>query len=83
MFTKSSLDYKVPQTWSRFLMILLVTSTAFIPLGLYQNQIANAQQQGFQNNQTSSYIAKQQPTGVYFDIDNMTFSHHTASVNGI
>jgi hypothetical protein len=37
-----------------------------------------------QNRQTSS-VLKQQPhlLGSYFDIDNVTFSHHTASVNGI
>ena len=71
-----------------FLIILLATSTVLIPLGLNQNQIAIAQQQklqGFQNNQTSSSsLTKQQhPTGMSFQIDNMTFSHHTASVNGI
>ncbi|MGB7954667.1 MAG: hypothetical protein WCF23_11870, partial [Candidatus Nitrosopolaris sp.] len=61
--------------------------TVLIPLGLNQNQIAIAQQQklhGSQNNQTSSFLTKQQqPTGIPFQIDNMTFSHHTASVNGI
>src|SRR5918911_4977412 len=54
-----------------FLMILITTSTVLIPLILNQNQIAIAQQQ------------KQQPTGISFEIDNMTFSHHTSSVNGI
>ena len=70
-----------------FLIILLATGTVLIPLGLNQNQIAIAQQQklqGSQNNQTSSSLTKQQqPTGISFQIDNMTFSHHTASVNGI
>ena len=70
-----------------FLIILLATSTVLIPLGLNQNQIAIAQQQklqGSQNNQTSSSLTKQQqPTGISFQIGNMTFSHHTASVNGI
>jgi pimeloyl-ACP methyl ester carboxylesterase len=78
-----------------FLTILLATSTVVILLGLNQNQIAIAQQQqqelqGFQNNQislSSSSLTKeqQQPTldGISFDIDNMTFSHHMASVNGI
>ena len=75
----------VPQM-SKFFMILLVTNTMLSRLGLNQNQIANAQQlQGLQNNQTSSsYTSKQQQhSGVAFDIDNMTFSHHTTSVNGI
>ena len=76
----------VPQIWSKFFMILLVTRTMLSLLGLNQNQIANAQQlQGLQNNQTSSsYTSKQQQhSSVAFDIDNMTFSHHTTSVNGI
>jgi pimeloyl-ACP methyl ester carboxylesterase len=70
-----------------FLIILLATSTVLIPLGLNQNQIGIAQQQtlqGFHNNQTSSSLNKQQQTtGISFQIDNMTFSHHTASVKGI
>src|SRR5215211_3592272 len=76
-----------------FLTILLTTSTVVISLGLNQNQIAIAQQQQelqeFQNNEISlsSSITKQQqqPTleGISFDIDNMIFSHHMASVNGI
>ena len=72
------------------IIILLAISTVFIPLGINQNQIAIAQQQklGFHDNQTSSSSLtaqrQQQPTGgIYFEIDNMTFSHHTATVNGI
>jgi pimeloyl-ACP methyl ester carboxylesterase len=34
-------------------------------------------------NQNYTAIAQQQPNGTYFQIDNMTFSHNTASVNGI
>ena len=92
MLNKSHLNCKVSRSWSEFLMILLVTSTAFIPLGLNRNQIAIAQQQqqqklhGIQNNQTSSSTSltkQQQLTGISFVIDNMTFFHHTASVNGI
>src|ERR1700758_4301730 len=64
-----------------FLMIL-VTSIVVITLGLDQNQIVLAQQQ--QDNQTSpSLTNQQQPTGISFEIDNTTFSHHMASVNGI
>ncbi|HZC47649.1 MAG TPA: alpha/beta fold hydrolase [Nitrososphaeraceae archaeon] len=82
-------------TAAMFLTILLLaTSTVVISLGLNQNQIAIAQQQqqqqelqGLQNNQTSLYLTKeqQQPTleGISFDIDNVTFYHHMASVNGI
>jgi pimeloyl-ACP methyl ester carboxylesterase len=79
-------------------ILLLATSTVLISLGLNQNQIAIAQPQqqqqeelqGFQNNQTSSSSSltkhqQQQPTleSISFDIDNMTFSHHMATVNGI
>ena len=51
---------------------IITTSILFVfALALNQNYTAMAQQQ--------------QPTleGISFDIDNMTFSHHTASVNGI
>jgi pimeloyl-ACP methyl ester carboxylesterase len=68
-----------------FLIILIATSTVLIPF-LTKNQIAMAQQlQGLQNNQTSSSLIELQqlPTGISFKIDNMTFSHHTVSVNGI
>ena len=91
MLNRSSLNSKVLRSGSKFLIIVLVTSTVLIPLGLNQNQIAIAQQQqklqGLQNNQTSSSISsltkQQQPTGISFKIDNMTFSHHMVSVNGI
>jgi pimeloyl-ACP methyl ester carboxylesterase len=85
---KSSLNSKV-RSGSEFLMILLVTSTVLIPLVLNHNQIAMAQQQqklqGFQNNQTSSSssLTKQELSDISFKIDNMIFSHHTVSVNGI
>jgi hemolysin activation/secretion protein len=81
------------------ILLLLATSTVVILLGLNQNQIAIAQQQQqqqqqelqeFQNNQmqsSPSSLTKQQQEpileGISFDIDNMTFSHHMASVNGI
>ena len=49
---------------------IITTGTLFaFPLVLSQNHTAMAQQQ--------------QPNGNSFQIDNMTFSHHTASVNGI
>ena len=54
-----------------FLLIgIITTSILFVfTLVLNQNHTAMAQQQ--------------QPTGNSFQIDNMTFSHHTTSVNGI
>ncbi|MFL6422781.1 MAG: alpha/beta fold hydrolase [Nitrososphaeraceae archaeon] len=50
-------------------IITIGTLFVFIPV-LNQNHTVMAQQQ-------------QQPTGNSFQMDNMTFSHHTASVNGI
>jgi pimeloyl-ACP methyl ester carboxylesterase len=68
------------------LIILLATGSVLIPF-LTQNQPAIAQQQKLQtvqNNQTSSsLITQQQPAGTSFQMDNVTFSHRTASVNGI
>src|SRR6188472_1525835 len=55
-----------------FLMIGIIFSTSILfvfTLVLNQNHTAMAQ--------------KQQLTGISFQLDNMTFSHHTASVNGI
>jgi pimeloyl-ACP methyl ester carboxylesterase len=53
---------------------IITTGTLFaFPLVSTQNHTAMAQQPQQQ----------QQPNGNSFDIDNMTFSHHTASVNGI
>ena len=56
-----------------FLMIgIITTSTLFaFPLVLNQSHTAMAQQ------------LQQQPNGNSFQIDNTTFSHNTASVNGI
>jgi len=63
-----------------FLLILIAVSAVLIPL-LNQNHIVIAQQQ---NNQTSSTLTnQQQPTGISFQIDNTTFSHHMAVVNGV
>ena len=63
-----------------FLLILIAASTVLIPF-LNQNQLGLAQQQ--QNNQTSSSLTneRQRPTGISFQIDNTTFSHHMAVVN--
>jgi hypothetical protein len=57
-------------------------------LTLNQNQTAIAQQQLPASQSSSQTIspAKQQPfvsKGISFDIDNVTFSHHMASVNGV
>ncbi|MFZ0513289.1 MAG: alpha/beta fold hydrolase, partial [Candidatus Nitrosopolaris sp.] len=63
-----------------FLLILIAGSTVLIPF-LNQNQIGMAQQQ---NNQSSSALtSQQQPNGISFQIDNATFYHHMAVVNGV
>jgi pimeloyl-ACP methyl ester carboxylesterase len=78
-----------------FLTIIIVATGIFASsLILNQNQSAVAQQQQQQqqllgsnsSNQTLLSPAKQQPfvsKGISFVIDNVTFSHHMTSVNGI
>jgi pimeloyl-ACP methyl ester carboxylesterase len=65
--------------------IVIASSIFVIEIGSSQPQITIAQQQQSQSNETYSVLKQQQPnlSGTSFDIDNMTFSHHTASVNGI
>src|SRR6188472_2652015 len=77
-----------------FLTIIIATGIFASSLILNQNQSAIAQQQQQQqlllgsqqnSNQTISPAKQQQPfvsKGISFDIDNVTFSHHMASVNG-
>ncbi len=58
----------------------LFTNNAFAQM--QQNQMQQVQSQTNQ----SSFILKEYPSslqGSFFKIDNMTFSHHMASVNGI
>ena len=70
--------------------VFLVIASSIPVIGIVSNQpqITMAQQQEQQQsqvvNQTSS-VLKQQTNllGVSFDIDNVTFSHHMATVNGI
>jgi hypothetical protein len=67
--------------------ITILTGISFSSLIFNQNQPAMAQQQklqGVQNNQTSSSLTKQPLlNGTSFQMGNMTFFHHTTSVNGI
>ena len=64
------------------LIFLIVTLTiSLIGIGLTKVQIGTAQQQQPQSNLTST--EKQHLNGISFQIDNVTFSHHTATVNGI
>jgi hypothetical protein len=73
---------------SIIIAVFLVIATSISVIGIVSNQpqITMAQQQQQQQqvvNQTSS-VLKRQPNlqGISFDIDNVTFSHRTASVNG-
>ena len=65
--------------------IVIASSIFVIEIGSNQPQITMAQQQKqSQSNETYSVLKQQSNlSGTYFDIDNMTFSHHTASINGI
>jgi hypothetical protein len=55
--------------------------------GLFTNKVfAQIMQQGQSQTNQTSLILKEDPSsleGAFFNIDNMTFSHHIASVNGI
>jgi len=64
-----------------FLVVIISVST--IGIGLNLPRIAMAQQQQPQANLTSIEEQQQLMEGISFDIDNVTFSHHMASVNGI
>src|SRR4051794_3744860 len=67
------------------LSVAIATGISLSVIGSNHSQITMAQQQQqSQSNLTYSSI-EQQPNlkGTSFDIDNVTFSHHTASVNGI
>ena len=72
-----------------FFTILVVTFIVIGSLTLNTNHIAIAQQQPLSidesNNQILSHTKQQPPfiEDLSFDIDNVTFSHHMASVNGI
>jgi pimeloyl-ACP methyl ester carboxylesterase len=61
------------------LTIIVATGIFASSLILNQNQTAIAQQQQQLLESQQPFVSK----GISFDIDNMTFSHHMASVNGI
>jgi pimeloyl-ACP methyl ester carboxylesterase len=64
------------------LLLVVATSVSINGIGLNSPQIALAQQQQPQANLTS--VEEQQlMEGISFEIDNVTFSHHVAAVNGI
>jgi pimeloyl-ACP methyl ester carboxylesterase len=78
----------VNSSHSIIIAVFFVIATSISVIVIVSNHpqitMAQEQQQPQIDNQTYS-VLKQQPNlqGVSFDIDNVTFSHHTASVNGI
>ena len=63
------------------LSVIVIVSISLVGIGLSQIQIGIAQQQPQIN--LSSAEQKHLQDGISFQIDNVTFSHHTATVNGI
>jgi len=67
-------------------MVIVISIPVFkINTSQFHLAIAQQQQQSSQANQIS-FVIKEDPStlqGSFFNIDNMTFSHHMASVNGI
>jgi hypothetical protein len=64
------------------IFLIVITTISLIGIGLTKVHIGTAQQQQPQSNLTST---EQQHllNGISFQIDNVTFSHHMATVNGI
>jgi pimeloyl-ACP methyl ester carboxylesterase len=65
-----------------FTVVATSISLAVVIGSNHQSPTAMAQQQS-QTNQTSSVLEQEHSEGTTFQIENSTFSHHTASVNGI
>ena len=65
------------------LFLVVVTSVSITGIGLNSPQIALAQQQQQSLANLSSVEQQQVKEGISFEIDNVTFSHHMATVNGI
>jgi pimeloyl-ACP methyl ester carboxylesterase len=62
--------------------IVVASSISILGIALNSSDVATAQEQVLQTNQTSA-DQQQLMEGISFEIDNMTFSHHMATVNGI
>jgi len=63
------------------IVVAVVTSIIIMEFSLNDHQITRAQQQSVTN--LTSAEKQQVLHGISFEIDNVTFSHHTATVNGI
>jgi pimeloyl-ACP methyl ester carboxylesterase len=62
--------------------IVVASSISILEIALNSSDVALAQEQVPQTNRTSA-DQRQLMKGISFEIDNVTFSHHTISVNGI
>jgi hypothetical protein len=89
---KSALFHNTAYYVAVFIVVIASGISLLIGIGSNQPQITMAQQQQQQQqqqlqvNQTSSSVVEEQQQvleGISFQIDNVTFSHHMASVNGI
>jgi hypothetical protein len=64
-------------------LIVVATSVCLFGIGLAQSQITNAQQQPQPQANLTSTEQQHLLDGISFQIDNVTFTHHIATVNGI
>jgi hypothetical protein len=62
--------------------IVVASSISILAIALNSSDVATAQEQVLQTNQTSA-DQQQLMERISFEIDNVTFSHHTTSVSGI
>jgi hypothetical protein len=82
--------YSIPILFTFLVIIFIVndsltSSISHIVLAQREQQQQQQQLNTLENNQTISQTEQQPPfiEDLSFDIDNVTFSHHMASVNGI
>jgi pimeloyl-ACP methyl ester carboxylesterase len=64
------------------IVIVVASSISILGIALNSSDVATAQEQVLQTNQTSA-DQRQLMEGISFEIDNKTFSHRMATVNGI
>jgi pimeloyl-ACP methyl ester carboxylesterase len=64
-------------------LIVVTTSICLFGIGLTKSQITTAQQQPQSQANLTSTEQQHLLDGISFQIDNVTFSHHTTTVNGI
>jgi pimeloyl-ACP methyl ester carboxylesterase len=70
-------------TIAQIIALTIMVLTVAAPFVMYQQQSLAQQQQQSLSNQTIFDIERRPVEDLSFEIDNMIFSHHTASVNGI